>query len=769
MKKAKLEGDFLMDGRRFVGPIPLRVSLCVALFIFVICGTAIARIGAKDLVTRAVAPQWAVEEDAVLRRGTKTYSKQNENICTTEACYRWAKFLKNALPKNYTEVDPCTDFATWACGGWKDHHQLGPDQSQISTLSDIQDENNNILRRVIESPYKNKGYPGIGPYTGNNATDDQENFGKMKAAYDACMDEQQIKKQGIKPLVDLVSQLPGPEEYGTTEGLTKALAWTERQGASGLVDLYTGPDSKHPDVVVIWITSGTYMLPSKEYYDDDETINRYAKAISGMFAEILGGESRDHDEIAKKVIDLEAQIARAEPSPDVADSVTYNYNPISLSDADNLVPNISFTQLIKAFAPKGYTTDTVINDSPDFFPKLASAMKNTTADVIHAYLQWELIQTWAYRVHGDFRKPLKTFNNWLNGYDPDATSARWADCLDEVDSNLPWIESDFFIRYHFNDKAKRIGEEMTKELKEVFKGRLEKYDWMGEAAKQKAKEKVENMVAMIGYPTKSPNVLDPGNLKQYYARVNVTNASYWDNGIAFNRFTLEAAWDDLLQPTDRSEWWDTVPTVTGYYTPWKNELVITAGSMQFPWLDAGLPDHINYGGTAAGTIGHEMTHGFDSDGREYDERGAYRNWWDERTRAAFDRRARCLVDQFSNYTVPGTDGETIRVNGRQTLTENIADTGGVSLGYEAWRRRAERGEGDNRLLPGLEDFSPARLFFLAYASNYCYQVRPQQMVEWTRTDVHAPVDYRIIGPMANSRGFREAFDCPVKEPTCELW
>lgn len=191
--------------------------------------------------------------------------------------------------------------------------------------------------------------------------------------------------------------------------------------------------------------------------------------------------------------------------------------------------------------------------------------------------------------------------------------------------------------------------------------------------------------------------------------------------------------------------------------------------MQFPWLDAGLPDHINYGGTAAGTIGHEMTHGFDSDGREYDERGAYRNWWDERTRAAFDRRAQCLVDQFSRYSVTGTDGETIRVNGRQTLTENIADTGGVSLGYEAWRRRAERGEGDNRLLPGLEDFSPARLFFLAYASNYCYQVRPQQMVEWTRTDVHAPVDYRIIGPMANSRGFREAFDCPVKEPTCELW
>ena len=260
--------------------------------------------------------------------------------------------------------------------------------------------------------------------------------------------------------------------------------------------------------------------------------------------------------------------------------------------------------------------------------------------------------------------------------------------------------------------------------------------------------------------------MDPEKLRKYYASVHINTTTYFENARSIIGKEVAEEWSSLGKPVDRDQWDMTVPTVNAYYNPPGNEIVFPAGIMQFPVLDVDVPQYLSYG--AFGSVsGHELSHAFDSTGRHYDQNGNFTDWWTEKTVASFKKRAECFVDQYANFTVPGPDDKPLHVNGRLTLGENIADAGGLSAAFQAWQTR--RAEKPNQDLPGLDFFSQEQLFFVNYANWWCGKTRKETAIQRIYLDPHAPKFARILGTMANSREFRESFQCRQKEPVCELW
>lgn len=712
-----------------------------------------------------------------MRRSAQPEKLQDSDVCTTPACIDFARTIKENLAHNYTDIDPCTDFATYACGSWAARHQLRPDQAGTGSLTVLSEENQAIVRSLIENPY-----PDNYTYTGANETANRDNFAKMKTAYDACMDEDMIKKAGIEPLKQLLDNLPGH-----TADLTDTLVWLGRRGVGSLLTINTGPDDKAPDVVTIFVGPSGIFLPSKEYYNKTEVLANYTRVITEMFSIMDKKDSSTYESLAKQIVDFETKLAHAIPDPEQAQDVAYYYNPKPFAEVDGLVPNISASRLINSFIPPGYTPHQVIVTAPNYFPQISKILEGVSSELLQGYFRWQLINGWAGGLHPDLVRPPRIFSNQLSGQPDDAIEERWRTCCNDIHSSLQEIESSFWAQTQFNVEDRVFGERIIDDIRAIYTKRLGNYVWMSEEAREKAKKKGEltmlvngrsfeltlhileaALIKKIGFPTTSPNVLDPIEVKNLYQNISLTKDDYFGNGLIFGEFGLNLTFNTLLRPTDKKIWPVSAATVNAYYNPNFNEIIFPAGIMKKPFFNRQLPEYISYG--ALGSIaGHELTHGFDNHGSQYDETGAYQKWWDETTRKNFKERTKCFIDEYDQFSIPGLkDGETVHVKGNLTLPENIADTGGVSSSYAAWSKR--HAKKPNQLLSGLpKEFTQERLFFVAYATNLCANIRREALVQQVYADAHSPFNYRIIGPLVNSRAFKEAFNCPVKKPKCELW
>lgn len=383
-----------------------------------------------------------------------------------------------------------------------------------------------------------------------------------------------------------------------------------------------------------------------------------------------------------------------------------------------------------------------------------------------SFFLWKAVQSFASYVEADEVKPYSRFRNELAGKDPDSVPERWRTCIGHVDGGVGWILSRFFVEKAFSAKAKVFGDKIVSDIKDQFAYKLRHTKWMPVKVIDKALAKVHNIVQKIGYPTKSPDIMDPKDLQGYYKDLKLAKDSYFANAVYMRQLSVRQGWQALGHPVDRDEWGMTVPTVNAYYNPPGNEIVFPAGIMQFPVFDVNVPSYLSYG--AFGSVaGHELSHAFDSTGRHYDQNGNYTDWWTNSTVEAFQQRAECFVDQYHNFTVPGQDDKPLHVNGRLTLGENIADAGGLSASFQAWKLHSKKRKDQN--LPGLDFFSQDQLFFVSYSNWWCGKSRKETAINRIYVDPHAPKWARVLGSMSNSREFREAFHCPVKEPTCELW
>lgn len=608
----------------------------------------------------------------------------------------------------------------------------------------------------------------------------------MKTAYDACLNEDRIKSIGAKPLKQALEEIHNifstkSEGQSRSHALGDAMKLLAKSEIFSLVSADTTADDTDPDTVVVAVSAPeSFGLPSKERYEDDKLVDKYRAVI----VEVLSALYPDQDKASfSKIIDLEKKLAAAAPSSedrgDVTVRVTFNkmafillivsqkyYNPMLIDEAAAIAPEIELKSLLYSLAPAKTNIERIIVMAPDYLKHLSVIIAATEKEVLQSYFIWKVVQELSSYVESDVVKPYKRFLNILAGKDPDTAPERWRTCIRHVDDGLGWILSRFFVEKAFSAEAKAFGDTVITDIKTEFSKKLEAAEWMDDKTTEQAVQKVHNIIQKIGYPTKSPDIMDPAVLVKYYQSVNVSTDSFFSNELTMRRFAVANEWSTYGKPVDHDAWDMTVPTVNAYYNPPGNEIVFPAGIMQFPVFDVESPAYISYG--AFGSVaGHELSHAFDSTGRHYDQNGNYTDWWSDATVKAFKDKAECFVNQYSNFTIPGPDDKPLHINGRLTLGENIADAGGLSAAFQAWKRRAA--ENPNKDLPDLEYFTQDQLFFVAYGNWWCGKTRKDTAIDRAYTDPHSPEWARVLGTMANSREFKESFQCKAKEPTCQIW
>ncbi|KAL4782410.1 hypothetical protein BJX76DRAFT_332717 [Aspergillus varians] len=678
-------------------------------------------------------------------------------ICQTPECVNAASEILRNLDPNYADIDPCTNFDQYVCGGWRQNHDMRSDQGAIFAGTFMGEASQTRLRHLLESSEPSD-------------PDDSDIFEKLKSGYQACLDEDTIKKRGLEPLEKLLEDfekiysLDSASEGSETE-LTDAVLYLLKSGVRTLVSLSVAPDDRDPDNVVIFVTPPRRIgLPAIEYYNDTQTVSDYTTVVE----KVLGGffESRKKSKLIKDVVELESRLASKTPDTATQEDVTKYYNPRSIEETRSLLPQIVLSDIISDLAQSDYKTDRLIVGSPSYMESLSKILNETPREIIQLFLKWKIIQRYAEHIESGTLEPLREFNNVLAGKDPQAKKERWRKCVSTLDADLGWILSRFYVLSAFPEDSKKLGDQIVSDIKERFVFTLDQTAWMSPEVRKLGIQKVGNIVQKIGYPTKSPNLMDPTDVGKYYQNLSISNDSFFENGIAVARFETENNWAKLGKPTNRNEWEMTASTVNAYYSPSGNEIVFPAGIMQPPVFHGpAAPLYLTYGAFGA-VSGHELSHAFDSTGRHYDEVGNYTDWWDETTVKNFKDRAQCFIDQYSEFTVHGKDSE-LHVSGKLTLGENIADSGGIAAAFHAWSKRDEAHSEPH--LPGLSAFSKEQLFFISYANWWCSKTTPEAAQEAIYNDPHAPKPARIIGTMANSLEFQEAFNCPNKKPTCKLW
>ncbi|XHF97821.1 hypothetical protein AWENTII_001397 [Aspergillus wentii] len=634
---------------------------------------------------------------------------------------------------------------------------MRPDQGSIFAGTYMSENAETRLRHILESSEAPESA-------------DSENFEKLKAAYDACLDEPAIKKRGSKPLDDILADIEkiypasSASSTGTKDGLTELQLHLLESGIDGLTSLGVSPDDRNPDTVVIFVSPPDEIgLPSREYYNNTQTVADYTKVVEKVLKSFADSKKK----LARDVVTFEAKLANVTPDTQTLEDITQTYNPFTIDETKSLLPEISLSEIISVLAPSDYKSDRIIVSSPSYMKSLSDLLGETSRETLQLFFKWKTIQALAGGIEDSKVQPLREFNNKLAGKDPQATEERWRKCINSLDEGLGWSLSRFFVLDAFSESSKKLGDQIVSDIKERFVFVLHQTSWMSPEVRKLGIQKVGNIIQKIGFPTKSPNITDPADVKEHYKDLEVSNKTYFENELAATKFDIRRRWAKLGKPTDRDEWDMTAPTVNAYYNPAGNEIVFPAGIMQPPvFWGSSSPLYLAYGAFGA-VSGHELSHAFDSTGRHYDEIGNYTNWWDEKTIEAFEERAQCFVDQYSDFTVPGRDGKILHVNGRLTLGENIADAGGLAAAFHAWKKRDEASP--DPALPGLSAFSKEQLFFVSYANWWCGKTTDEAAERAIYTDPHAPKSARIINTMANSREFKEAFNCPAKEPVCKLW
>ncbi|RDI85451.1 hypothetical protein Vi05172_g4830 [Venturia inaequalis] len=589
---------------------------------------------------------------------------------------------------------------------------------------------------------------------------DAQNFEKLKSAYQSCKDDAAAKTAGVTPLVNMLQDFRQTwyKHDTSKDRITAGLLWVVQNSVSALIRITVDTDDRMPDQNIISFRAPKISLPALQYYRNNKTLSSYTSALADMYT-LLNIDPRPLK--LESAVQFEAELAKVSIGPDRYADLSYYYNPTTLVEMDQRLPNISTTAMLETLVPAGYKPTKIINSDPWFFGNLSTILLHTSDETIYQYLQNRITFSWATKLHSSYTKPISDLAASLTGQKPVTAEDRSALCTSETDLGLKWLLSAVYVQRYSTPGAKELAEEMVKNVMAAFKQNLKNESWMSAEARAKAMLKMDKMVARVGFPTSSPNITNPVELQAYYRDTTITKSSF-NNSRAFASQKLIAQWKGLLK-TDTDSWDIGVSDVNANYESIGNRLIIPLGILQYPIFSSQLPEYISYG--AVGSIaGHEITHGFDNNGAMYDENGHYSEWWDPTTRSRFENKTQCFISQYANFSVPSpTPGPPIPLNGLQTLGENIADAGGLSASFSAWKQRSTSSPQANALLPGL-NFTAAQLFFLSYSTFWCANQSPERLVSQVYSDWHSPPQFRSKGATSNSRMFREAFGCKVREP-----
>jgi putative endopeptidase len=645
------------------------------------------------------------------------------------------------VPSMDKNVDPCTDFYQYSCGGWIAHNPIPPDQASWSVYGKLTNENQRYLWGVLEDAAK----PSAG------RTPVQQKIGDYFAA---CMDEPAIEKLGAKPLQPLLDQIAALK---SKKDLAAFLAkeHVRTYGSGWLFGFSSNQDFGDATQTIAYTGSGGIGLPDRDYYTKDDERSKgirekYVAHVAAMF-ELIGESKEKAAADAKTVMKIETDLAKASLTR-VERRDPYNlYHKMSVDQVAALTPSFDWKTYL---ADTGLSSVKTINVAePKFLGALETEIKTVPLSDWKTYLRWHAAHARAPYLSKNFlTENFNFYSKTLRGVT--AMPPRWKQCVRYVDRDLGEALGQEFVNRTFTADTKAKTVDMTMRIEKAMEGEIKTLDWMSDTTKARALEKLHAIANKVGYPDRWRD----------YSSVAVKRDDFAGNAMRATMFASKREIEKIGKPVDRGEWGMTPPTVNAYYNPQMNDINFPAGVLQPPLFDPKLDDAPNYGNTGS-TIGHELTHGFDDEGRQFDANGNLKDWWTAADAKEFENRIECVRDQYAQYTIV----DDIKINSKLTSGEDVADIGGTLLAYIAWKDAVA-----NQQLEPAEGFTPDQRFFIGLAQWACENQRPENLRVNAITNPHSPGKYRINGVVSNLPEFKNAFKCGddapmVNKKICKIW
>jgi putative endopeptidase len=638
-----------------------------------------------------------------------------------------------------TTADPCVDFYQYACGAWMANNPIPPDQSTWGRFSEVAEHNRTILRQILEQ---------------YSANDPKRTLVEQKIGdyYFACMDEKTIDRKGAAPIQPELNRIAGLQ---SKQALVDEIVRLHNSGVNALFRFGSTQDFRDATQVIAEVDQGGLGLPDRDYYlkTDSKSVElrkQYAAHVARMLR-LLGDAPEKAAGEAAVVLDVETALAKGSLDRVSRRDPEKVYHRLPEKDLIALTPSFAWPKYLTGVgAPRIQSLNVAV---PEFFKQMEALLEGSSLDSLKTYLKWHLVHDQAPLLSTPFvNENFDFFGRILTG--AKELRPRWKRCVDLTDKQLGEALGQKYVERTFPPEAKQRTLGMVNAIEKAMGEDIEQVPWMTPETKKKAIEKLRMITNKIGYPDKWRD----------YSSVKIVRTDALGNAERAGRFEFRRQIAKIGKPVDRTEWFMSPPTVNAYYDPQMNNINFPAGILQPPFYDNKMDDAVNFGGIGT-VIGHELTHGFDDEGRQFDGKGNLHNWWTPQDAKAFEERAQCLVDEYSGFTAV----DDIKLNGKLTLGENTADNGGVRVADMALQEMpSARSSGK------IDGFTPEQRFFISFGQIWCENRTEQAERLRAVTDPHAPGRYRVNGVVANMPEFWSAFSCKpgqpmVRQNACRVW
>ncbi|KAH8417201.1 hypothetical protein KR222_006349, partial [Zaprionus bogoriensis] len=692
-----------------------------------------------------------------------------ENVCLTKECIHTASTV---LSKIKPEVEPCDNFYEFACGSYIEEENIPDDKVSISTFSVISDKLQEQLKDII---------------TADRPDTEPKHFRLPNLLYRACMNKTLIESLGAQPIAKVAKELGGwPLIEGDSWNADNTWTWQEQVkkfrtagfSMDYIIDFSIGVDLQNSTKRIIDLDQSALAL-SREYLVkgfNETLVSAYYDYMVDI-AVLFGANKEQAKEQLLQSLEFEMALANISWPNEKRRNSSELFNPRTPQQLQAAYPYVQWVDYMNALLPAGLSVeeDEVINLTvPPFFEQLGKLLAKTPNRVIANYMMWRIHAFSIGFLSEEFRKRQLQYATALSGRQEQ--EARWKECVDIAAGRLvsPLIMmglgisvGSLYVRKHFNQNSKANALAMVNEIRSVFNDILDEVNWMDEKTKKEAKEKLHSMATHIGYPDE---MLDNEKLAKYFEKLDINPDKYFESFLGMNIFGTDYSFNKLRLPVNKTDWIRHArpAIVNAFYSSLENSIQFPAGILQGHFFNAQRPKYMNFGAIGY-VIGHEITHGFDDQGRQFDVKGNLRDWWQPDTQKAYLSKAQCIINQYGNYTERATG---LNLNGINTQGENIADNGGVKESYIAYQRWVEK-NGPEPKLPGL-DYTPQQMFWISAGQTWCAKYRKESLKMRITTGVHSPSEFRVLGSLSNMKDFAKDFQCPEGSPMnpvhkCEVW
>ena len=638
-------------------------------------------------------------------------------------------------------VDPCVDFYQYACGNWLKGAEIPADQTEWVSFVELYERNLVTERDILEKA-------SVGS---NRGAIDQ----KIGDFYGACVDEQTADSKGIAPLKPELDRVAAVTDKA---GLMEALARVHLIGPNPLFNFYSSSDLHNADQVIAYIDQGGLSLPDRDYYiKDDEkkvAIRKHLVEYATEMFTLAGQAPQQAAESAQTVLRIETGLAKASMDRTLRRDPKNRDHKMSLNDASAMASNFYLARYFKATGAPQFSELNVGN--PEFFKQVNGVIESESLDSLKTYVSWHLLNAAAPWLSKPFVDANFKMTQYLTGQAE--IQPRWKRCVDATDNALGEALGQRYVEETFGAEGKARMLKMVDALESSLDQDIKTLPWMSGETKKQAKVKLEAIRNKIGYP----------DAWRDYSALIIEKGDMPGNLLRANEFESRRQIAKIGKPLDRKEWGMTPPTVNAYYSGARNEIVFPAGILQPPFFDKQMDDPVNFGGIGV-VIGHELTHGFDDQGRKFDPQGNLRDWWTKQDGEEFEKRASCVADEYSGFTAV----DDLKLNGKLTLGENTADNGGARIALAALMSLIEQDK-TGKAAQKIDGYTPEQRFFLGFGRVWCEKRRPEFSRMLVNVDPHSPGRYRVNGTVQNMPEFQKAWGCKAGQPmvaanACRVW